>query len=292
MSVQTSDDRLPKLLFSMITAGHCDSEEAMKVWAEINPLLQSSPYSGLITGIICRAYEVLGIQSLQTLPMLVSAMTEEVSPFVQVYVEGALEAAEVERAAQAKKKPEDFSSFMSMLSAAPTATPTAAPVKAPVALTAPVAAPLVAPTPKKVSAPTTAPHVPSAATITPKVRSPGRPRKEVKLEDLDYGERCRRLGEVVETTDASLAHLPPRPIHPPVPINESITPEHLICLEDGRPYTMLARSLQSRYKMTPEQYRRRWGLPDDYPMVSPNYSLTKREGALKHGLGQKRGKRN
>jgi len=116
-------------------------------------------------------------------------------------------------------------------------------------------------------------------------RRPGRPKKVLSFEELDYGEQCRLRGEVIKETDPDLAHLPPRPINPPVSIRDSIQHDHLVCLEDGRTYSMLARSLKSKYGMTPEQYRRRWGLPEDYPMVSPEYSLKKQKNALDQGLG-------
>lgn len=64
----------------------------------------------------------------------------------------------------------------------------------------------------------------------------------------------------------------PRPPSPAVPIEESIQQEHLVCLEDGRKLRYLTRYLWRRYSLTPEQYRARWGLPPDYPMVAPAYS--------------------
>jgi len=130
--------------------------------------------------------------------------------------------------------------------------------------------------------------LPVSADLTSKdkaARRPGRPKKVLNFEELDYGEQCRLRGDVIKETDPDLAHLPARPINPPVSIRDSIQHDHLVCLEDGRTYSMLARSLKSKYGMTPEQYRRRWGLPDDYPMVSPEYSLKKQKNALDQGLG-------
>lgn len=75
-----------------------------------------------------------------------------------------------------------------------------------------------------------------------------------------------------------------RPI-PAVPICESVTDDHLICLEDGRKMKMLKRHIGSVYNMTPEQYREKWGLPEHYPMVAPNYALKRQELAKKIGLG-------
>ncbi len=72
---------------------------------------------------------------------------------------------------------------------------------------------------------------------------------------------------------------------PAVPICESVTDDHLICLEDGRKMKMLKRHIGSVYNMTPEQYRKKWGLPEHYPMVAPNYALKRQELAKKIGLG-------
>jgi predicted transcriptional regulator len=79
----------------------------------------------------------------------------------------------------------------------------------------------------------------------------------------------------------------PRP-EPAVPVKKSITPDYLVCLEDGKKLKMLKRHLQSSYKMTPEQYRERWDLPPDYPMVAPNYAIQRRDLAKKIGLGTTR----
>jgi predicted transcriptional regulator len=74
---------------------------------------------------------------------------------------------------------------------------------------------------------------------------------------------------------------------PAVPIKKSIHPDYLICLEDGKKLKMLKRHLKSAFNMTPEQYRERWGLPADYPMVAPNYAERRSELAKKIGLGTK-----
>ncbi|RMB02850.1 MucR family transcriptional regulator [Eilatimonas milleporae] len=76
---------------------------------------------------------------------------------------------------------------------------------------------------------------------------------------------------------------------PAVPIRRSVTPDFIICLEDGKKLKMLKRHLKTRYDMTPDEYRERWGLPADYPMVAPNYAKQRRDLAKKIGLG--RGKR-
>ncbi|MEL6286000.1 MAG: MucR family transcriptional regulator [Pseudomonadota bacterium] len=80
----------------------------------------------------------------------------------------------------------------------------------------------------------------------------------------------------------------PRP-EPAVPVSKSITPDYLVCLEDGRQLKMLKRYLRSRYGMTPEEYRTRWNLPPDYPMVAPSYAKRRSEFAKEIGLGRKAG---
>ena len=66
---------------------------------------------------------------------------------------------------------------------------------------------------------------------------------------------------------------PERTQEPAVPVRKSVTPDYIISLEDGRKFRTLSRHLMAKYGMTPEQYRRKWGLPDDYPMVAPNYAV-------------------
>jgi predicted transcriptional regulator len=73
---------------------------------------------------------------------------------------------------------------------------------------------------------------------------------------------------------------------PAVTVKKSITPEFLICLEDGKKLKMLKRYLRSRYGLTPDQYRAKWGLPADYPMVASNYAAQRSEFAKKIGLGR------
>ena len=80
---------------------------------------------------------------------------------------------------------------------------------------------------------------------------------------------------------------PERP-QPAVPIKKSITPGYLICLEDGKKLKMLKRHLKTSYNLSPEQYRERWGLPSDYPMVAPNYAKARSQLAKEMGLGQRR----
>ncbi len=79
---------------------------------------------------------------------------------------------------------------------------------------------------------------------------------------------------------------------PAVPIKSSIKEDYIICLEDGKKLKMLKRHLMTHYKMTPEDYRSRWGLASDYPMVAPSYTIKRRELAKNIGLGRKPGSKN
>jgi predicted transcriptional regulator len=75
-------------------------------------------------------------------------------------------------------------------------------------------------------------------------------------------------------------------LNPSVPIKKSVTADYIICLEDGKKLKMLKRYLRSQYGMTPEEYRARWGLPADYPMVAPNYAAQRSRLAKQIGLGR------
>ena len=83
----------------------------------------------------------------------------------------------------------------------------------------------------------------------------------------------------------------PEPQKPAVSIKKSVTPDYIICLDDGKKFKSLKRHLRTHYDLTPEDYREKWGLPADYPMVAPNYAKARSMLAKKMGLGQKRGKR-
>ncbi|APE28267.1 MucR family transcriptional regulator [Aurantiacibacter gangjinensis] len=90
------------------------------------------------------------------------------------------------------------------------------------------------------------------------------------------------LGETVKEEE--------RP-EPAVPIRSSVKKDHIVCLEDGKKFKMLKRHLKTAYDMTPDEYRERWGLPADYPMVAPNYSEQRRTLAKDIGLGRKPGQK-
>jgi predicted transcriptional regulator len=78
---------------------------------------------------------------------------------------------------------------------------------------------------------------------------------------------------------------------PAVSVKKSMTAEYLVCLEDGKRFKSLKRHLRTQYGMTPEQYREKWGLPADYPMVAPNYAVARSQLAKQMGLGQQRKRR-
>ena len=85
------------------------------------------------------------------------------------------------------------------------------------------------------------------------------------------------------------AEKPVEALVPAVPIKKSVMPEFIVCLEDGKKLKMLKRHLRTAYGLTPEQYRQKWGLPADYPMVAPNYAEQRSVFAKKIGLGRKPG---
>jgi predicted transcriptional regulator len=110
----------------------------------------------------------------------------------------------------------------------------------------------------------------------------------VALDDLSplitqvYG-ALAGLGQATETVEEAP--------EPAVSVRSSVKPDYIVCLEDGKKLKMLKRHLMTHYNMTPEQYRTRWNLPADYPMVAPNYAEKRRELAKSIGLGRKPGAR-
>ena len=84
---------------------------------------------------------------------------------------------------------------------------------------------------------------------------------------------------------------PSEPLKPAVSVKKSVTPDYIVCLEDGKKFKSLKRHLRTQYNMTPEQYREKWALPADYPMVAPNYAAARSQLAKQMGLGQQRRRR-
>ena len=89
-------------------------------------------------------------------------------------------------------------------------------------------------------------------------------------------------------TTGGTKEAPAEPAKPAVPIKKSITPDYLICLEDGKKFKSLKRHLRTHYDMSPDEYRAKWSLPSDYPMVAPSYAEARSNLAKQMGLGQQR----
>lgn len=104
-----------------------------------------------------------------------------------------------------------------------------------------------------------------------------------------------QVSHVINTIHSSLQELSGAaaesaiPLKPAVPIRRSITPDYIVCLEDGKKLKMLKRHIRAVYGLTPEEYRAKWGLPADYPMVAPNYARQRSAFAKQIGLGRKKG---
>jgi predicted transcriptional regulator len=106
-----------------------------------------------------------------------------------------------------------------------------------------------------------------------------------------------QLADLIRSVHTSLSGLSttpaePRsePLKPAIAVRKSVHPDYLICLEDGKKLKMLKRHLRSTYNMTPDEYRTKWGLPPDYPMVAPNYAQQRSDFAKQIGLGRKAGR--
>ena len=97
-------------------------------------------------------------------------------------------------------------------------------------------------------------------------------------------------GALSNTSGSSMVEEPKEKQKPAVPIKKSLTHDYLICLEDGKQFKSLKRHLKTHYDLSPEQYREKWGLPADYPMVAPAYAEARSKLAREMGLGQKRAK--
>ena len=103
----------------------------------------------------------------------------------------------------------------------------------------------------------------------------------------DLSQLIRNVHNALSGLGAKIEEAPVRP-QPKVSIRASVKPDYIVCLEDGKKLKMLKRHLMTHYQMTPDEYRQKWGLNADYPMVAPNYAEQRRSLAVRIGLGTKR----
>jgi MucR family transcriptional regulator, transcriptional regulator of exopolysaccharide biosynthesis len=108
----------------------------------------------------------------------------------------------------------------------------------------------------------------------------------------DIASLINQVHSALLRVSAGQSEVPTEPLKPAVPVKKSITPEYIVCLEDGKKFKSLKRHLRTQYNMTPEQYRDKWDLAADYPMVAPNYAAARSQLAKQMGLGQQRRKRS
>ncbi len=98
----------------------------------------------------------------------------------------------------------------------------------------------------------------------------------------------KQLSELITSVHQTLLNVgekPPETLKPAVPKKRSVTPDFIVCLEDGKKLKMLKRHIRTSYNLSPKEYRQKWGLADDYPMVAPKYAAQRSELAKKFGLG-------
>ncbi len=98
-----------------------------------------------------------------------------------------------------------------------------------------------------------------------------------------------QMSELITSVHQALMNVdekPPETLKPAVPKKRSVTPDFIVCLEDGKKLKMLKRHIRTSYNLSPKEYRQKWGLPDDYPMVAPKYAAQRSELAKKIGLGR------
>jgi predicted transcriptional regulator len=115
----------------------------------------------------------------------------------------------------------------------------------------------------------------------------------VSNNNIASGELSGLIGDVhtaLHRTASGSSEPAPEPLKPAISIRKSVTPDYIVCLEDGKKFKSLKRHLRTHYDLTPEEYREKWSLPADYPMVAPNYAKARSNLAKQMGLGQKRGR--
>ena len=107
------------------------------------------------------------------------------------------------------------------------------------------------------------------------------------LSPTDLAKLIVDVHSTLKSLQSSEAPEPVEELKPAVPVRKSVAPDYIICLEDGKKFKSLKRHLRTHYNLSPEEYREKWGLPADYPMVAPNYSATRSRLAKDNGLGRK-----
>ena len=106
----------------------------------------------------------------------------------------------------------------------------------------------------------------------------------------DLGGLIRHVYATLTTVSGETETSPREDLRPAISVKRSITPDYIVCLEDGKKFKSLKRHLRSHYNLSPEEYREKWSLPHDYPMVAPNYAEARSQLAKKMGLGTRREK--
>jgi predicted transcriptional regulator len=107
------------------------------------------------------------------------------------------------------------------------------------------------------------------------------------LSVTDLPKLINDVHNALKNLQSPVAAEPVEELKPAVPVRKSVHPDFIICLEDGKKFKSLKRHLRTHYHLSPEEYREKWGLPADYPMVAPNYSATRSRLAKDNGLGRK-----
>ena len=110
-----------------------------------------------------------------------------------------------------------------------------------------------------------------------------------KIGSTDLGKLIEEVHTALQRAPGAQAAPEPEPREPAVSIRRSVTPDYIVCLEDGKKFKSLKRHLQGEHGLSPEEYRSKWGLPRDYPMVAPNYAQARSDLAKSMGLGRKAG---
>lgn len=116
----------------------------------------------------------------------------------------------------------------------------------------------------------------------------------VSNNSVSAGDLPALIGQVhsaLTRVSSSPGEAAPEPPKPAISVKRSVTPDYIVCLEDGKKFKSLKRHLRTQYSMTPEAYREKWDLPPDYPMVAPNYAAARSQLAKQMGLGQQRRRR-